>query len=1194
MKKLHPKVFCSLLAVLIMASAILPIYAESNPTQSPEITVSSSHAIQYGSEASLSDGVYGGYGVDDGGWVYVQTAADGTDNHVTLTADLGGSYPVYKTSIGTIVNGWAEPMQNLKISYSEDGISYTELAAFDNADLSAPMGHRHEWTAPEGTPITASKLLFEFDIVAETLTESRVRYTCIDEIDVSFEEEAPIPPETEPTLPPDIPEPDPGGSINLAAGKSYTSTWEPASGYSDDGGQLTDGIYCRTLSCKAPEWVGYYNNVNDGFDFILDLEEKLSFEQIKMNFLREEASGIPIPLQVRIELSDDGVNWNSLASADVTPIEEGIGIKRFVYTVPEDKLPEASARYIKLHINFRIWLFIDEIEVFDKKTADEGTDLPPDELPAVNLANGLSMECSRELLYNAVPTILTDEVTASALWNTSTWLSFKGTDTTAADSNQITMVYDLGGKKSVSEIRLGVLNDSANGVSLPKNLRLELSDNATKWTTLKEFRPSDLVMSDPDRTEYIWDGSTDSFITNIEGADMVYFQYLRISFDCSGAWCAFDELTVTGKDGKCSTAGTLLGTPDSSPNIALGKTYTLSHNAHSAYKDTDGKELTDGALGSMNMYDSAWQGHQSEWPIRTIILDLEKPYALEKIQMNFLQSSSPGVIAPSRFCVYVSDDGQTWASLYSQKFSADEDAIYTLGWDGSVEDPAACTSASKVQARYIRVDAELNGWLFIDELEAYGTEDLEGAEKLPQDADFRGSYKTVGPDTGNIQDLVLMYNGPYKDYEGNPGYGCWSAKDCKPYVAYVDENGKAMDTMFDGVLFLAQSADETGHLFIESSDYGAVPSNKADWDWYLTKTIDRGGDMDGLNQAVKETAEELKQPGLKMKVTIMVPFPDPLCTDFGEVNGTPVDMSIYADAQRALDWYMEEVLARFNAANYEYLEFAGYYWMHETNYRAPMIRYASEKAMTLGYPMLWIPFYNASGWNHGDDLGISAVALQPNHFFPDSGPSMDRISDAATLAKMYHLGMELEMDDRVFNSLDKYNKYLDYLNGGIDYGYLGNNGEQNQVYRNWYNGIKTLMEASTGVNPYTGQQDNVARSVYDFTYQAIKGTYEKQEYRTSLEPDSLPPVDPEKPTESSEPTVPSPTTEPEDPTVPDSPMKPEESTAPTMEPEESTVPTSPANPDRPATGDQNLSFLFILLAISLAGVISIGVSKKKF
>ena len=73
---------------------------------------------------------------------------------------------------------------------------------------------------------------------------------------------------------------------------------------------------------------------------------------------------------MRIELSDDSASWRTLAQTDVAPIIEGSGIKRFVYTVPQEKCPEAQARYVKLHINFQIWLFIDEIEIFDRETPD--------------------------------------------------------------------------------------------------------------------------------------------------------------------------------------------------------------------------------------------------------------------------------------------------------------------------------------------------------------------------------------------------------------------------------------------------------------------------------------------------------------------------------------------------------------------------------------------------------------------------------------------------------------------------------------------------------------------------------------------------------------------------------------------------------------------------------------------------------
>ena len=50
------------------------------------------------------------------------------------------------------------------------------------------------------------------------------------------------------------------------------------------------------------------------------------------------------------------------------------------------------------------------------------------------------------------------------------------------------MVYDLGGKKSVSEIRLRALYDTANGVFLPRGLKLEVSDNKAKMGDAQEFR----------------------------------------------------------------------------------------------------------------------------------------------------------------------------------------------------------------------------------------------------------------------------------------------------------------------------------------------------------------------------------------------------------------------------------------------------------------------------------------------------------------------------------------------------------------------------------------------------------------------------------------------------------------------------------------------------------------------------------
>ena len=105
------------------------------------MTVNSSHAIYYGSEASLADGVYGAQeNVDGGAGSTIQTAADGTDNHVVFTVDLHETRTVYASGIGTIVNGWAEKMENLTLSASENGYGLYPLATFDNAELAAEVG----------------------------------------------------------------------------------------------------------------------------------------------------------------------------------------------------------------------------------------------------------------------------------------------------------------------------------------------------------------------------------------------------------------------------------------------------------------------------------------------------------------------------------------------------------------------------------------------------------------------------------------------------------------------------------------------------------------------------------------------------------------------------------------------------------------------------------------------------------------------------------------------------------------------------------------------------------------------------------------------------------------------------------------------------------------------------------------------
>ena len=146
------------------------------------------------------------------------------------------------------------------------------------------------------------------------------------------------------------------------------------------------------------------------------------------------------------------------------------------------------------------------------------------------------------------------------------------------------------------------------------------------------------------------------------------FQYLRISFDCSGVWTAFDELTVMGKNGNAQQPARWSGTPDGPQNLALDKPYTVSPRRAGRLR-RHRRQGVDRRIPSAarTCYDAAWQGHSGEWPLRTRVVDLGQICAVEQVRHEFPAESGSGICLPSRFSVYVSSDGLTWAALYDEK-----------------------------------------------------------------------------------------------------------------------------------------------------------------------------------------------------------------------------------------------------------------------------------------------------------------------------------------------------------------------------------------------------------------------------------------------------------------------------------------------------------------------------------------------
>ncbi len=276
-------------------------------------------------------------------------------------------------------------------------------------------------------------------------------------------------------------------------------------------------------------------------------------------------------------------------------------------------------------------------------------------------------------------------------------------------------------------------------------------------------------------------------------------------------------------------------------------------------------------------------------------------------------------------------------------------------------------------------------------------------------------------------DMVLLYGGshhrsPYK----------WSGSYLKDYVRYKDESGN-YHYLFDGFLFLEFMNVENGaaenRTYITGYKYNnvALPSaKKQDWQELIDYYFDTDGGADALEQAVELTVQECGQaPETKRKVVIGIPEPityanysntSSSTVYWGELNGTQMDFSKTADRLAACKWYVDEIVKKFDAKKYTYIELAGFYWVAEKatqtrDLMSSLGTYLNGKDLTFN----WIPYYSADGFSEWKSFGFDCAYLQPNYFFNTSVPD-SRLADACSQALKFGMGMEIEFDG---NALEK-------------------------------------------------------------------------------------------------------------------------------------------------------------------------------
>jgi len=325
------------------------------------------------------------------------------------------------------------------------------------------------------------------------------------------------------------------------------------------------------------------------------------------------------------------------------------------------------------------------------------------------------------------------------------------------------------------------------------------------------------------------------------------------------------------------------------------------------------------------------------------------------------------------------------------------------------------------------------------------------------------------------------------------------------------------DWLFDGITMIPHhhTSDGKWNLYQASKTSGSYYANQSDWDEWLCyafgettsgTAITSGGqqiNLPALEAAAAKAKIALGDPDYKVKVKISI-FPAVhFQNNWGTIDGKKIDFTVsgagslsaaIANRTAAYKWYIDKTLAMWEKANFEHLEFAGFYYFEEAiregadsaardtvmaltklihNTATPSTNTlpAFDDAQGGKLYIYQIPFYQAEGYYDWKTYGFDYAIMQPNLSFTSASDGLTQLKTCADSSKYYGLGFEME-----FGGLsDAYvNKFKYYLNYGKEYGYIN-------TVLGWYMGTWGLHQISNGgaTTSYSSTRF-LYDSVYDF------------------------------------------------------------------------------------------------------------------
>ncbi len=890
--------------------------------------------------------------------------------------------------------------------------------------------------------------------------------------------------------------------INVSAGKAYTLSAPASSTYPDSHDcELTDGI-----NFTADEPATYTDERFCGFDFNPDITLDLGTDgrylnRFELSYLCTTDAGINVPERVTVY----GSATENGTFVKIGEMKKGAYTDDRIATAVLDPQSECNYRYIRFSAERKrgyAWVFISEITVYAnllprtneedpaldaylsdkttdaKRTSDldsvsDGTAHTVSENSCSTVSKGaaITFDCAQfDVRVSQDVKLLTDGAATGATIGSSSWVGISAESESSA-------VIDLGEVYSdICSFRAHCINSTASLIRLPACVDIAVSTDGTNFTTVgRGYTPK---------------AAESNYAVKISLPKLVKARYIRFTMPAGKGYYWFEELEVLahrpapeqefvygdldmefGTGEKFHPAGD--ADYNDEINLVSGKSYQIVSEVamdKDTYSNDNTEErnllLTDGYLNpstsaGLNCYNGKWF-HLRYGDSRRVYFDLGAESAVTGFSARFLRCDRRGVYAPSEVSYALSENGTDWYIVGSAKTAYTKaDEIIT----------ANISLKSPLRARYAMLLFAVNDHVFADEFEVLGKKNTAGVTSVADsglhpvsfDSAGKNAYQAPSDDIlGGVKDIALIYHNTR----------CDDRDFYLPYVGYIDEDGNIKDSLFDGFLLLPS----TGAL--PSGGYAYGKNVYSDWLSLYDDIFATSQGLSALDAAAQQVKTKLGLSELKLKVFLAIPHMAESVTDFGDVDGDGVseNLSVLEERVKVATLYADKLTRRFESAKYRNLSLCGFYWFHESidEKDAVTARAVNEAFGKQGRQMFWIPYFLAKGYSKWEDFGFVSGCLQPNYAFHEN-VSERRLYDASDLAKKYGMSIELEIDEKALSDARFFKKYMDYMSGGVKYGYM------NESIHMYYQGSDIFRKAAESGDART-------RLIYDYTYRFIKGT----------------------------------------------------------------------------------------------------------